>query len=272
MDKKKGLIKKALLKTALIASPIFVCGTANYCNNAYKGRGLNQIFPGNHLRAGEHKVVFTEQFWDVVKKDTEEYNFKMAINGINEAFNTLNELNSGINFKVCTNCDYFVDYGFEKVDDINQHDIILKASNGYLKSSTNGVAVGLCKSITLPISGENVNCVISFCKDSLFTYWDDGTEEIDYMNVPPKNTVAYSLALHEAMHAMGFNHNDFIDSVMYPCIDFNHKDLGVLDKKLIDAYNVRYYGAESKYKHNEALTNSKYFSSYKSECDDELEM
>lgn len=274
MGKGKGFFKRALIKTAIIASPVFICGVANVGNNIYKGRGLNQTIPGNHLRAGEHKVVFTEEFWNIVKKNTPEYNFKMAINGINEAFNTLNEINSGISFKVCTNCDYFVDYGFEKVDNFTKHDILLKAYDEVIPSAHSQELnrAGYCESITLPVSGENVNCIISFSKDSLFKYWDDETHQIDFKNVPPKNTVAYSLTLHEAMHAMGFQHNDFMDSVMYPCINIEHNGLGVVDKKLIDAYNVRFYGSESKYKYNEALTNTKYLSTYTPEDDEAYEM
>ncbi|HAJ77630.1 MAG TPA: hypothetical protein DCO89_00985, partial [Clostridiales bacterium] len=123
----KKLYKKLLSTSAVLVAPLFVCTGVNTYNAIKNGKNLNLLTPGVHLRAGEHKVVFTEDFWNVVKKDTDEKDFKIVLSGIKEAYKTLNELNTGVKFNVCTNCDYFVNYGIEKTNSYGNQDILLNA-------------------------------------------------------------------------------------------------------------------------------------------------
>ena len=79
----------------------------------------------------------------------------------------------------------------------------------------------------------------------MFSLWKTYDTEEETFDV--YNSAAYTTCAHETMHAMGFAHIDNHKSIMNTYVSLSSpKDFTEFDKKIIDQYNVIFYGSKSK--------------------------
>lgn len=210
-----------------------------------KTNGLNLSQPGLHLKEGNHRVVITDQFYDLLTADgTTELGIKICIDGVKAAIETLNKYNTGIQFKLCTNAPKLAEtYSIEYIEKIDKKDIEFYLTNEDIsgKSSTMGETVWDCNLFTKEIK----NARVTYKKNFMYAFW--GFDKDKSIMYSPKNYVSYTTTLHETMHVMGFDHTDDTQSIMYPSAEFlaSH-DLTEKDIKMIEKYNEVFYKVEQK--------------------------
>ena len=212
------------------------------------GEDLPLLHAGVHLSDGEHKVIFTDQFYVELMKETSYEDQYIAVNSIKKAFENLSDLNSKIDFKLYTTNEGLTSYGIPKIDSYStKKDIPLYIKDGIIDGNrlTLGKTDWSYSFFTYELKDES----ITFKKDVLFTTWSNEDKDMTEGEFDYSNCVAYTIAAHEAMHAMGFAHVDDRESLLYPTISLlsGCKDFSEKDKKYIDLYNVEFYGATPRY-------------------------
>ena len=213
--------------------------------NANRGKGsdLPLVEEGAHIKAGNHRVVLTSQFCDLLSYNTKEEAQKLVVDSIKLAYNNLNELNSGIKFNLYTTSDNYADkYNISKIDNYTNEDIPLYLTNDYIAGSKYVAATTNFN--IYKVSRELCNQSITFRKDMMLSLWNysGSLEEI----LTPKNSWAYTITAHESMHLMGIGHIEE-NSIMNEKLDKRYKDFTELDKSIIDKFNVEFYGTQSKF-------------------------
>lgn len=256
MSKKKDILD--ILKWA----GIFVLVGATVVNKAYmimdiirsyhtgKSQGLPLLANDIHLKKGDHNFVITDSFYsELTNSNFSEESKKMIIDGLKEAYTTLDYYNSQLNFKLATTVDEAAEkYSITKVNKVGKQDIALYMTDKVLKNNENIMANTESQHNPFNYEIENVN--ITFRTKYANAIWQayDTIEE----TLAPKNTVIYTMAVHEGMHAMGFAHIDDHESIMNTYTKENTpRDLTEYDIEMMDKYNVQFYGAESTLKASE---------------------
>ena len=209
-----------------------------------KSDGLVLLKNGVHLKEGNHKVVITDQFYELLTYQTKESSQYLAISGLKAAYERLNEVNTGVQFELCTTVKELskkYSVGYTESFDV-KNDIPLYLTE---EAINNNITV-LAKAVTSEnfITRETYNNSIIFKKDTIFSTW------IYYPNPhqtnAPKNTSIYSIAMHETLHIMGFAHTDNECSLMYPEATCDNIDLSKEDIEMIARYNEIFYGKKQK--------------------------
>ena len=216
--------------------------------NESVGTNLPLMHAGVYLKSGTHKVIFTEQFYNELTKDTTKEEQYIAVNSIKKAFENLSELNTKINFKLYTINDGLTEYGIDKTDDFStRNDIPLYISINTLENNKNVLAKTdwNYSMFTYELKDEK----ITYKKDALFVTWTDTDKDMTEGEFDYLDCCAYTITAHEAMHVMGFSHIDDKDSLMYPYLSvlYSNHDFSEKDKKRIDLYNVEFYKATPRY-------------------------
>ena len=215
-------------------------------------QGLPLMKGGIHLKKGKHNVVITDQFYELLTYETPQEDKDLVLNAFKEAYKNLNKYNSKLNFNLCTTVDEVANYyNLPKVSSIGKQDIPLYVTEGVLEGKNGVMAATNWKYDSFTY--EMTNLDITFRKKYLLavnkTY--DSLEET--MN--PYNAIAYTTALHETMHTMGFAHIDDKESIMNTYVSYTSpKDLTEYDIELLDKYNIQFYGAKSILENNSNLT------------------
>ena len=251
--KNKERIEKVLknLKNISIGTLIGYAGLAvvyDQFGEVYSkmGEGLPLVNKGAHLKEGNHNVVVSDQFVELLSLETPEETQQFAINGLKEACKNLSKNNSCLNFNLCSKSDEIAKkYNISKVNTISLNDIILYATDSTIENQDTVLAKTSC--IYSPINYEAINSNITIRKDCLTDVWNVYETLDETLN--PYNAVIYTIAVHEMMHTMGFNHIDDKYSIMNSYVSiYSPKDFTEYDKKIIDQYNVQFYGATPEYK------------------------
>ena len=199
----------------------------------------------------------TDQFCKLLSyEDTTQEDRDLAINGLKEAYTTLNEYNSKLNFNFCTtNKDFAEQYNIPKVNSIGKRDIPLYLTTDILENNKYVMAKTNWDYNSFTYEMKDLSITIK--KDCLFQVWKvyETLEE----TLTPKNSAAYTIAIHETMHAMGFAHVDpkVAESIMNAYVSYRSpKDLTEFDKQILDKYNVQFYGATPTFVTSEETTTS----------------
>ncbi len=247
----KGILKMAGI--AIIGAAIGIGGmnlTLDLVDHhhASVADGLPLLANGVHLKEGEHNVVITEQFDEMLHFGTTEEDEFLVVNAFKEAYTTLNNYNSKVNFNLCTQDENLAEkYDIPKVDSIGKQDIPLYMTTEVLDNNKNVMAHTNWHYELF--SHELKDLSITFRKNYLLMVWDelDTIEE----TLSAHNAAAYTTAVHESMHAMGFAHIDDRASIMNTYVKpGTPKDVTEYDIYLLDKYNVQFYGAEPTYTGN----------------------
>lgn len=216
---------------------------------ASMSHGIPLFKDGIHMKKGDHKFVITDNFYNLLSYDTPEEDQKMVIDGLKEAYTTLDNYNSQLNFKLATTVDEVAEkYNIPKVDKIGQQDIPLYMTEEVLDGNKYVMAHTDWKYNLFSFEMEKLS--ITFKKNYALSVWNqyDTIEK----TLAPKNTSVYTTAVHESMHAMGLAHIDDHESIMNTYVKYNSpKDLTEYDIEILDKYNVQFYGAESTLKTSE---------------------
>lgn len=211
---------------------------------ANMSQGIPLLVDGVHMKKGDHNFVITDKFsYKLTSFNAPEEDQKMIIDGLKEAYTTLDTYNSQLNFKLATTVDEIAEkYNIPKIDKVGKQDIALYMTNEVLDGNERVMAHTdwsynpfnyEMKDLSITIRTKYANAVWK-------TY--DTIEE----TLAPKNTAIYTIAVHESMHAMGFRHIDDEPSIMNTYTNFTSpKDVTDYDIKMMDKYNVQFYGAES---------------------------
>lgn len=222
-----------------------ICLVSDGIQNHYAGmsKGIPLLVDGVHMKKGNHNYVITDKFYYELKSyDAPEEDRKMIIDGLKEAYNTLDKYNSQLNFKLCTTVDEVAEkYDIPKVDKIGKQDIALYLTDDVLSNNPYVMANTDWNYNQLSYEMEKLN--ITFRSKYAFSVWNiyDTLEE----TLSAKNTAIYTMAVHESMHTMGFRHVDDEVSIMNTYSKSSSpKDLTEYDIKMLDKYNVQFYGAE----------------------------
>ena len=250
MDIKREQTKKKNigLKIAKIGLSLGICGGALFDGletyHIIKSNGLVLLKNGVHLKEGNHKVIITDQFYELLTYQTKESSQYLAISGLKAAYERLNEVNTGVQFDLCTtDKELSKKYSIEYTESFDtKNDIPLYLTE---EAINNDITV-LAKAVTSEnfVTRETYNNSIIFKKDTIFSTW------IYYPNPhqtnAPKNTSIYSIAMHETLHLMGFAHTDNEYSLLYPEATCDNIDLSKEDIKMIAKYNEVFYGKSKK--------------------------
>ena len=210
---------------------------------------LPLLADGAHLKKGTHRVVIGDQFYDMLTYDTTKEEQSIAINGIKEAYTTLNSYNSKLKFELCTVVDGLEEYGIKKISGISKSDIPLYITEKSIDGHA-GVLAETNHDLHI-LTRELCNSSITYKKEGLFGLWDTSGSEQEMNN--PKNSLAYSVTAHESMHLMGIDHISG-DSIMNTYMQYKNRDFTESDKKLLDKYNVQFYKAKSYYANTASYT------------------
>lgn len=204
-----------------------------------RSQGIPLLAGGVHLSEGNHRVIVTEQFASLLKDDTEE-DKKMIVNAMAKSYDRLNDLCDKIKFDFCTTATSIEELGVKKVENVEEYDIPLYLTTHVIDDNPNVLANTDWN--YHHFSRVLYNEAITFRKDAMLTVYKElGTVE---ETTSPLNTFAYTITLHETLHAMGFSHTDNKGSIMYPYISaFSVKDLSKSDEDMIKKYNEVFYNA-----------------------------
>ena len=211
-----------------------------------QGDGLPLLVDGVHMKQGDHNVVITDQFYNMLSYgDTPKEDVDLAIGGIKQAYINLNELNSKINFNLCTTVDEVsTNYNIPKIETLQGSDIPLYITTEAIAGNSRVMAETkwAYDAFTYELKDES----IVYCKKYLFAVWKEYPTLEETLN--PYNSAAYTVTAHESMHLMGFSHIDNKESIMNTYLSTKSpKDFTEYDKQIIDKYNVQFYGAEAQY-------------------------
>ena len=245
MDIKRKQTKKKNMGLLLagVGLSLGVCSGALFDGvelyHKHKSDGLVLLKDGAHLKQGMHKVVISDQFYELLTFKTKEVSQKLVINGIKTAYDRLNEVNTGIQFELCTTVPKIAqDYSIKQVENFDlKNDILLYMTDKYIDDRKDVLAKVDCK--TDFFTRERTNGSIIFKKDSIFSVWkyyDDSKQTL-----APQNTCVYTLTLHETLHYMGFAHQDDKNSIMYPHASYENTDLNSEMIEMIQKYNYVNY-------------------------------
>ena len=204
-----------------------------------KTDGLVLLREGAHLKEGTHKVVISDQFYQLLTYETAEQDQTLAMNGIKKACEVLNENVKGVQFDLCTTVkDCAEKYSLKQVDGAEKGDITFYLTNDILDNNPN--VLGNTDWDIEHFSRELKDLSITFRSKAMFTVWSLFPEDKEVMD--PLNTYAYTITVHEMMHAMGFAHQEEKDSIMYAYLSYKSpKDLTEKDKEMLAKYDEVFY-------------------------------
>ena len=204
-----------------------------------KTDGLVLLREGAHLKEGTHKVVISDQFYELLTYETTEQDQTLAMNGIKTACNTLNENVKGVQFELCTTVKECAEkYSLKQVESVEQGDITFYLTRDILCNNPNvlGDTVWDIEHFSRELKDLN----ITFVAKAMFTVWSLFPEDKEVMD--PLNSYAYTITVHEMMHAMGFAHQEEKDSIMYAYLSYKSpKDLTEKDKQMLAKYDEVFY-------------------------------
>ena len=255
----------AVLGGSLVAGGTMFVFDAIDSHHAKISEGLPLLHGGIHLKKGEHKVVITDQFYKLLSYDTPQEDQDLVVNAFKEAYKNLNKYNTGVNFKLCTTSEEASEkFNLPITESFKNDDIKLYATDGIINNNKNVLAATDWDYDFFTYEMKDLS--INFKKDKLFSVWKvyDTVEE----TLSPYNAAAYTVAAHETMHAMGFAHVDDEESIMNTYVKYKSpKDFTEYDKKIMDKYNVVFYGATATYSENvkNKTENSLQFDDYTSD-------
>ena len=220
---------------------------------ANMSQGLPLLKAGAHIKQGNHNVVITDQFFNVLSYNAPQEDQDFAINGIKESYFTLNKYNSKLNFNLCTTVDQVAKrYDIPKIKSIGKQDIPLYATDGILEGSKYVLAKTDWSLDNFTYQMKKLS--ITYRADALYAYNMAYSTKEETFN--PKNATIYAISLHESMHAMGFAHNNKNRTIMNTYLSLSSpKDLTEYDIEMLDKYNVQFYGASPTIQSNQATTN-----------------
>ena len=157
----------------------------------------------------------------------------------------MNKYSSRVKFRLCTNDDEFSKkYDIPKLEtEPAFDDIFLEGTDQVLsgKETVVGTAYHDYNRSTLEV--KDLKIIIRLPKS--YGIWKSfgGSAGKSFV---PHNWELYSFLVHETMHTMGIAHINDRVSIMNPVISFENGnyELNAADVKLLDDYNVKFYGAE----------------------------
>ena len=213
--------------------------------NIALGEGLPLLEKGAHLRQGDHNVILTDSFYEALDRSNQ-FRCDLAIKGVKEAYDVLNEYNKGLNFNLCTtNEDLSKKYFIPMVDKKATDDIFIYGTNDVLLN--NEKVLGYAQSGMNFITRELYDLKITFRLNKLYKVWSTYCDSVEKTLALPHNSGLYSCTVHETMHLMGFRHieeNERI-SIMNPYQKSCNKELTQEDIEFLDRYNVQFYNTKS---------------------------
>ena len=250
MKIKQSIIKSKKLPKILASAGIAIVGLVKFdnLNDCYKDtvNGIDLIAKGAHLKKGVSRVIITDQFYEIMSYENKIGAQRFIMGGIIAAYDRLNEVNTGVQFELCTTVPKVAeDYSIKQIDEIDtKYDILLLMPKElYIDDDKNILGQanhGIDKS-----SRELINQTITFRRNRLQLhlkrYKEDPEKDSD-----PKNSYAYSITLHETLHAMGFAHTEDKNSIIYPYCGYENRDLSQDDIEMIEKYNFVFYGKSKK--------------------------
>ena len=245
MGKFKTFAKYLALFAGAIGGGLGIGWAATDGVDAYyksQDNGLALLAPHVHLKKGTHRVVISDQFYEMLTFETEKTDQDLAINGIKKAYENLNEHLWGINFELCTTANGLDEYGIKKVDTINKEDLPLYMTTEIIDNNKNVLAK---TDWDYNYFGRELKEEsITFRKTPLFTVYKIYKTDEETMN--PLNTYAYTITTHETLHALGLPHTESKDSIMYPYISLSSpKDLTEKDIEILKTYCTTFYGEKT---------------------------
>ena len=245
-------------------------GVDTYYRN--KTDGLVLLREGAHLKEGTHKVIISDQFYQLLTYETAEQDQTLAMNGIKKACEVLNENVKGVQFDLCTTVkDCAEKYSLKQVEGAEKGDITFYLTNDILDNNPN--VLGNTDWDIEHFSRELKDLNITFRAKAMFTVWSLFPDDKDIMN--PLNTYAYTITVHEMMHAMGFAHQEEKDSIMYALLSYSSpKDLTIKDKQMLAKYDEVFYDIHHEQTTDTNLTENSYTikDNYKNEESEEAEV
>ena len=202
----------------------------------------SNIIKKPHLRAGNHNVILTQSFYDALDKDNQ-FRCDLVMKGLKECYDTLNEYNRGLHFNLCTQVPELAnDYYIPLVNETAKDDIFIHGTND---NSLGGKAIGLAETRYDLRSYELYNLKITFKLKELYYVWNNYLYSAEKTLNTPHNAAIYSCAVHETMHTMGIPHITDRNSIMNTVLKGSSKELTEEDIKLLDEYNMNFYGTKS---------------------------
>ena len=208
-------------------------------------QGLPLLAPGVHMKSGDHNIVITDQFCELLSYGTTQEDEYLVMNSFKESTKNLNQYNSKLNFNLCTTDSTIAEkYDITYVDSVKKDDITLYATEGVL--SNNPGVMGNTDWDYDFFTHEMKDLSITFRKKYLLQVWTMKDTIEGTLN--PYNCAAYTTFSHEMMHCLGFAHIDDQESIMNTlCTLTSPKDFTTYDIQLMDKYNVQFYNAEPTY-------------------------